>query len=223
MKTKFPIVLCAAIVAACAGPMSGAAKAPDPLSGVPAQELFERGIQYKNAGDLIRAEQYLVSAVDRGYPEKDALEPLLEVCVAGSRYQAGLSHAQRHLARHPEDWALRYFTASLYIAVGDVHTARVELERVVGEQPALAEAHYALAILYRDELRDAGAAESAFRRYLELSPNGDKVLAANSWLAWHRRQTAQPMQAPTEPSAPVRVAAPNAPIKVPAHDSKTDL
>lgn len=178
------------LACACGGSMSNsAAKAPDPLAGVPAEQLYDDGIRYKQAGDLIRAEQYLAAAVDRGYPEKQALEALLEVCVAGSRYQAGLAHAERYLARHPEDWALRYFAASLHIAIGDAGTARIELERVIGDRPQLAEAHFDIAVLYRDELGDPTAAESAFRRYLELAPDGDKAVAARTWLSWRERET----------------------------------
>jgi len=211
------VVVVASVAAACSGPMaSTTAKAPDPLAGVPADQLFAQGVEYKNAGDLIRAEQYLVAAVERGYPQKDALELLLEVCVGGSRYQAGLAHAERHLARHPEDWALRYFAASLHVAIGDAHTARIELERVIGDRPQLAAAHFDLGVIYRDELGDHAAAEAAFRRYLELAPSGDKAVAAQTWLGWRERETAAPRRQTPVPDATSAADVPSRPVKIEA-------
>lgn len=242
-------VLCLIALAACGGRQAGrAATAPDPLSEVPAAQLFARGVQLQEAGDLIRAEQYLVAAMERGYPDKDVLAPLLAVCVAGSRFQAALAHAQRYLARHPEDWALRYLTASLYVAVGDAPTALAELDRVLGQRPRLAEAHYARAVIYRDELHDDDRAQAAFERYLALDPGGGKAVAARAWLVWraHRRvgDSAPPAGAPPAGAPPVSTARPPQtppasqpvvtpppagpsshahPVEVPPHDPQTDL
>ena len=149
------------------GPPSG-----DPLGGIAGTELYQRGMAMAAAGDFVRAEQYLTSAIARGYPEKRALPSLLRVCVASSRLRAALSHAEPFLQRNPDAWSLRYLVASIYLGVGEVDRARTSLERVIADAPEQPDAFYLLGLVLRDEVGDRPGAARRFSRYLELAPRG---------------------------------------------------
>jgi tetratricopeptide (TPR) repeat protein len=147
----------------------------DPLAGVQAAELYRRGLALAGAGDFVRAEQYLTSAIARGFPEERALGPLLRVCVASSRLRAALGHAEPYLVRNPDAWPLRYVVASIYLGVGDVDRARDSLERVIADAPEQPDAHYLLGVVLRDEVGDRPGSARRFARYLELAPDGEHV------------------------------------------------
>src|SRR5262245_47189859 len=66
-----------------------------------AQALFEQGTLFARAGDVVRAEEYFVSAMNEGYPEERVLPPLLRVCVEAHRLTAALAYAEPYLAREP--------------------------------------------------------------------------------------------------------------------------
>lgn len=157
----------------------GGAQAPagdesiDPLESVEAQELYRRGALLGGAGDYIRAEQYIAAAIDRGYPEDQAMPMLMQVCVEASRLVAALEYAEPYLMRHPSQWSLRMLVASIHIGLGHDERARDELMRVIEDaEDEPAQAHYLLGALYRDELEDPQASLLHFRRYLELEPDG---------------------------------------------------
>ncbi len=81
----------APVAAACGG--AGAATTAtirDPLEDTTAQQLFDVGIEMADAGDFIRAEQYLTAARDHGYPEDQLIQPLIGACVRSSRMSAAL-------------------------------------------------------------------------------------------------------------------------------------
>lgn len=172
------------LLAACGGASprtEGPRVPPDPLELVEPSELFERGSALADQGDLIRAEQYLTAAMRRGHPEDVVIPILVRVCLAGSRPRAALSYAVPHLARHPDDWALRQLVASLHLAIGDVDRAEAEIREVLHQSPDRASAEYMLAVLLRDERKDPDAARHHFERYAELDPRGPHVAEARMW------------------------------------------
>ena len=126
-----------ALFVACGPPPAPEAPPPagDPIQDVAAEALFAQGVQYAQNGDFGRAEQYLASAIQRGYPEREGLRALLHVCIRGSRLRAALDYAHPYLGRHPEDWPLRFLLASVHIGLGEGQTAYEHLERVVREAP----------------------------------------------------------------------------------------
>jgi tetratricopeptide (TPR) repeat protein len=150
-----------------AGPPPG-----DPLASVRASDLYRRGVALARAGDFVRAEQYLTTAIARGYPEARALPALLRVCVASSRLRAALGHAEPYRQRNPDAWSLRYLVASIYLGVGESDRARESLERVIADAPRQADPHYLLGIVLRDELGDRAEAARHFASYLALAPRG---------------------------------------------------
>lgn len=154
----------------------------DPVQDVSGEDLFAQGVAMAGRGDLIRAEQYLAAAMDRGHPQDQVMPVLLRVLVSASRLRVALDYAEPYLARHPEAWALRYLVGSIHLAMGDAAEARRELERVVETAPEEPDPYYLLAIVLRDEMGDPIAAEARFRRYLELAPEGTHASEARDAL-----------------------------------------
>lgn len=137
-----------------------------------ADKLFDRGRAFAQVGDLTRAEEYLVAALDQGKPAAVVLPELFAVCVRAGKYRVAVQYAEQHLARHPRDSSTRFVLGSLHAALGEGVEARRALEEVVRDRPRDARAYYALAVLMRDTERDPVSADRYFRRYLELEPRG---------------------------------------------------
>jgi predicted Zn-dependent protease len=147
-----------------------------------AAELFSRGEAAARAGDMTRAEQYLVAAGKAGSNERAVIQRLLLVCVADQRYPAAAEHADNYLRRHPADTEVRFASASIYAAIGDGARAERELARVVSERPDWAEAHYTLATVLREQRASALGADRQYREYLRLAPGGAYAEAARGYL-----------------------------------------
>jgi len=182
------------VLAACGASRSGSQQVPpDPLDTVSAEQLYEGGLQYARVGDYTRAEQYLTAAMERGFPEERAMPALMRVCVEASRLAAALAYAQPYLERHPTQWSLRMLVASIHMGLDENERAREELQRVLRDAPEEPQAHYFLAVLYRDRFSDADTAREHFRRYLALEPDGS-----------HREEARAALE-PEERGLPVRV------------------
>ncbi|MBI5516450.1 MAG: hypothetical protein HY909_21885 [Deltaproteobacteria bacterium] len=173
MRGRVPRVFLALLLTACASGRAPPARSPDgdPLAQVPPAQLYATGVALARGGDLIRAEQYLALCLRRGLPDRRVLLTLLQVCVAASRYSAAVSYAEPYLEQHPDDWALRYLTATIQDGLGDRVGARRQLERVLELHEAHADAHYLLARLMTAG-DDRELPRSHLRRYLELNPDG---------------------------------------------------
>ncbi|MBI2394347.1 MAG: tetratricopeptide repeat protein [Deltaproteobacteria bacterium] len=172
---RLGVAMALSIVAACAPKPKESRLAKDAkivhAENAP-EKLFERGKAFHAVGDLTRAEQYYAAAMQGGYPEKKVLPLLLRVCVESNRYQVAIDYAEPILRKNPGDHKLRLVIASLYSAVGQQSKARAQYERVVAEHPDDATAHFALAVLLRDEFGDAAGADKHFREYLRVAPDG---------------------------------------------------
>jgi predicted Zn-dependent protease len=101
-------------------------------------------------GDLVRAEQYAMLAVQRGLPIAQVLPLLLEVCLRASRVSAALHHAEPVLRRRPDDQRLRYVVASLYVALNRREDAERELALLLRADPD----HHAASLLLA-QIREA--------------------------------------------------------------------
>ena len=143
------------------------------MSSVSWQPLMQRGVEYANQGDLVRAEQYMAAALQRSGPPEQVLPRLLRVCFTAQRYRAGLEYARPYLERHPEAWALQYLVATIHMGLGEPASARARLDLVIRHNPTHAEAEFALGKVLRDDLNDPMSADPHFRRYLELAPQGE--------------------------------------------------
>jgi tetratricopeptide (TPR) repeat protein len=134
-------------------------------------DLTVQGKQLAEAGDYVRAEQYLAGALEAGGDVDAVLPVLLRVCVASERYEAALAYAERYepLARNSAQ--LELVLAALQLSVGQVDAARRSLEAVLAQEEN-PQAHYMLGDLYYHTLQDFSAADNHFRQYLALAPDG---------------------------------------------------
>lgn len=153
------------------------------LSSISAEDLFLLGVAHARSGDLLRAEQYLSAARQRGHDEAAAIYWLVRVCVAASRYQSALNHAAEYLRDHPAHWSLRLVVASIHEALGDLGRAESELEQIVRAEPDRALPHYRLAMLYRGREGEQGRSRAHLEEYLRLSPQGPHAAEARSVLS----------------------------------------
>ncbi len=160
----------------------------DPLATADAATLYEEGKGYAAAGDLVRSEQYLVAALDKGHSSHEVLPLLVEVCVRGNRYDTALFHTKPYLERNPANWRLRYLTATLNSAVGREHRAIEHLEQVLVDAPAEPDAYYTLGQLLWIR-NDKPRAVQLLGMYLQLAPQGRHVAKAHSLLRlWEANQ-----------------------------------
>ena len=153
------------------------------LATITSDDLFSLAVSHARSGDLLRAEQYLSAARQRGHDESEVVHWLVRVCIASSRYQSALAHATGYLRDHPSDWSLRLVVASIHEALGDIARAQSELERIVAAEPRRPLPHYRLAMLYRK--RDAGQehAKTHLEEYLALTPDGPHAAEVRSALS----------------------------------------
>ena len=146
------------------------------------ERLFEKAKAFHQIGDLTRAEQYYAAALEQGYPEAKVLPLLLHVCIESSRFQVAIEYAEPALKKNPRDYRLRTVVASLYSAIGYHTRARTYYETALEDEPNDATAHYALAVLLRDEFKDVVSADKHFREYLRVAPEGPHAQEAKGSL-----------------------------------------
>ncbi|MFO0649849.1 MAG: tetratricopeptide repeat protein [Polyangiales bacterium] len=168
----FALVALASYGSGCAAHAQASGPTTDPMANVTGQQLYDTGLAAARAGDLVRAEQYLVASMQRGMPERTALRQLVSVCVQASRFRAAVSYARPYLERHPHDWALRYLLGTILEGLDEHQAARRELEAVIADNARHAEAHYLLAMLLRERFNDPVSADVHYRQYLEIEPQG---------------------------------------------------
>ncbi len=179
------------------------------------EKLLARGRAFAMAGDLTRAEQYFAAALEHGGQPREVLPLLLRVCAEEKRYRACIDYAEPELRRHPKSVQLRFLVASFYTAVGDAATARAELEQVIKDKPDHASAHFALAVLLRDEHGDVVQADAHFREYLRIEPSGPHAEEARGSLLKLVVRGDAPAAPITAPPSP-----PNAVWRDVVHDDK---
>jgi tetratricopeptide (TPR) repeat protein len=186
MTTRLAIVLGSILFAA-----GGCARNPnvvteERLQIVERQREPQRLVAYAKGfiriGDYTRAEQYLNAALENGGSESEIVPLLLSICVKDRRYRSAVEYAENYLRRHPREHRLRFVVATLYVGLGDNDRARKQLERVIEQNPKHAEAHYALAVLFRDQLMSFAKADEHFRHYLQLDPRGEHAEEATGSL-----------------------------------------
>jgi tetratricopeptide (TPR) repeat protein len=193
MRPLASILLAAITSALLGGCATTATPATRQTTAPPAaspQALFEQGRALSREGDQLRAEQYIVRAVRAGYPERRAIVPLLDTCLASGRLRAALAHAERFLRRHPRAWRVAQLTGALYLALGRPARARTELTRLLTLQPDASEAHYLLGVIEDSIFGRSDHAARAFERYLALAPRGQHADEASLWLQLHDRPIA---------------------------------
>jgi len=185
---KFRVFLCSALLAllstACGASALSQARDRDALRNESSlRELMARGDASAAIGDMIRAEQYYVSALKAGGDERKLVRRLLLSCTADQRYPAAAEYAEQYLHRHPADVDLRFAAASIHAAVGDTRRARELLDSVLRERPDWPEAHYALSTMMRADGEPQALADQHDLQYLKLDPHGSLAETARARLA----------------------------------------
>jgi len=209
MRRLFPcFFLCLSI--GCAGAAEQPDHAKTPVEHH-ADELFQRGQTYAERGDSIRAEQYLSLALETGYDEHDVVPLLMQACVASGRLRTALNYAEPYLRTYPDEQALRFLVANLYVALDEPTKAYRELERVLSAVPDHAPSHYLMAVVSWESFDDAGAARQHFQHYLKLEARGPHAAEAALWLREHpdpavAREFGVLTPATSAPSAGAKVA-----------------
>jgi Tfp pilus assembly protein PilF len=146
-----------------------------------ADRLVAAGKAFASVGDLTRAEQYFAAAIEAGGDDAKILPMLLSVCVQDGRYRVAITYAETYVRKHPDDVRVRFVLGTMYQGIGESARAKEELERVVDARPKEPQAHFALAVLMRDE-GDRAAADRHFREYLRLAPQGAHAAEARASL-----------------------------------------
>lgn len=146
------------------------------------RELLRKGDASASLGDMTRAEQYYVLARRAGADEHEVVKRLLVVCASDQRYPVALEYAEQHLRRHPTDVEVRFATATLEAALGDLAAARDMMLEVLREKPTWAEVHYALGSVLRQMGEQLQLADQHDLEYLKLSPQGSYAEAARDRL-----------------------------------------
>lgn len=98
------------------------------------------------------------------------------------RYADAIAVYRRALATQPTSVALRNNLAESYRAAGRTQDSRREFEAILRDQPGYAPAHYGLALLFDDQLRDPARAVAHYRRYLALAPDAPDADRVRGWL-----------------------------------------
>jgi tetratricopeptide (TPR) repeat protein len=145
-------------------------------------KLTARGRAFAAIGDTTRAREYFDAALEAGGDDRVLTPLLLSVCVRDGRYRLAIEYAERHVRRHPRDARMRFVLGTLRAGVGESADAEADLARVISVTPDNSDAHYALAVLLRDQRGDLIGADQHFRAYLALQPEGEHSEEAKSAL-----------------------------------------
>jgi len=145
-------------------------------------KLTARGRAFASIGDTTRAREYFDAALEAGGDERELTPLLLTVCVRDGRYRLAIDYAEQYLRKHPEDLRMRFVLGTLRAGVGEPTLAEAAFLKVLQKNPEHSEAEYALAVLLRDQRNDLLGADSHFRAYLKLRPDGEHSEEAKSSL-----------------------------------------
>lgn len=154
-----------------------------------AEREIRRGHSEKTRNDCFRAARELGKAYEeRGNPDK-AVEVYREMLKGGYRrpvvfnslsltyrkkgkLDAAIGVAEEAVSAFPDSAPLHNNLATLYALRTDYGQAVAEYQKAIEIKPDLAGAYLDMGIIYKDYLQDRGKATGAFRRYVELKPDG---------------------------------------------------
>ena len=146
------------------------------------QAVFDRGVEFAKAGDMVRAQQYLSAARSGGHPESEVVPWLVKVAIASERYRLALDHALPYLDKNPDDWSLRFFAATVHEALHDYDAARSEYVRVTRDKVDFPSGHFHLGRLLFERFDDDEGVRAHLGKYLAQEPNGKNAKQAEDLL-----------------------------------------
>lgn len=154
----------------------------DPIAAVSAAELRAKGLAYARRGDLIRAQQYLSAAHQKGFDERVVLPEIVKICLAASRLRAALAFAEPYLIRNPGDAGMSYVVGTIHLALGNVQEASAHLNGALRPEKIMIDAAYSLALIAKDHHRPQEARQY-LEHYLRVRPEGRYATRAKHMLA----------------------------------------
>ncbi len=192
-STMLFVTLSVATAGGCVSAQRPESRTPpsDPLARTSYETLQAQGIAYANAGDSVRAQQYLSAALLKGAPESVVIPQLVRVCISGSRLRAALQYAQPYVEKHPDDSGMQYVVGAIHRALGDVKEAQVYLHRALNAEKPMEEAAYELSLVGKD-LGDVVMQEKFLSMYVERNPKGRYALRSKHRLQELRAALATP-------------------------------
>ncbi|MCP4446825.1 MAG: hypothetical protein GY811_15975 [Myxococcales bacterium] len=172
-----------ALSTACASHRQGPVGPPpsDPIASVEAAELRSQGLGFARRGDLVRAQQYLSAARQKGFDERVVVPELVKVCIAASRLRAALAFAEPYLRRHPGDAGMQYVVGTIHMALGNLHEASNHLSGALFAGHLMTDAAFSLALV-AEERGQPELVRAHLQEYLAESPRGRYALRARSML-----------------------------------------
>lgn len=154
----------------------------EPVAQLSAQQTLEVAALLEQRGDSVRAQQYLCAALAKGAPPEKVFPRLLRLYVADGQYRLAADQTEHYLRRHPSDRKLHQLLATLYTALGYHGQAVQHYERVLALAPSDPQAHFALASALRDGGVELARADTHYRAYLKIEPDGPYAEEARSLL-----------------------------------------
>jgi cytochrome c-type biogenesis protein CcmH/NrfG len=216
-----------ALVAGCPAPQRPSTTGPAPsaleakLVANPndAKVNFELGRSAEATGDTLRAEQYYLRAEALGHPQTEILPRLLRVLAQAQRYHEALRRCDERLRAVPEDRETRYVKAALLLALDRPRDAERELQTLIRQKPADADAYLQLGRIYRDAAtddKDRAQVRALYEKYLALAPDGSEAAAVRYELVDDPRlQLSSTTPSPASTPAPPTPAPPAVEVKQP--------
>jgi protein O-mannosyl-transferase len=128
------------------------------------------GAVYWGKADLKSAEREWTEALRLAPSAAVALSNLARLNLTQQHYEEALGYSLRALALNPYDSEAHLAVGTVYLAMGDVQQAELQLQAAVALAPLNADARAGLGEIYLKQLR-LSEAEEQFRRSLEAQPN----------------------------------------------------
>jgi Flp pilus assembly protein TadD len=181
MRSALLLMLVCLCLQGCA---SSAARrgAREPVQQLTAQQNLEIAALLEQRGDSVRAQQYLCAALANGADPEKVFPRLLRLYVADGQYRLAAAQTENYLRRHPSDRKLHLLLATLYMALGYHGQAVEQYEKVLTLAPSDAQAHFALATALHDGGVELARADTHYRAYLKIEPEGPYAEEARSLL-----------------------------------------
>lgn len=147
-----------------------------------AQKAFAEGSRQQQAGQLAEAAQAYERAIQDDPAYFDPYYNLGVVSVRSGKLSQALTSYETALAIQPESHDARFnFALALKQANYPIDAAN-ELEKLIAKFPNDANAHYALANIYVQQLREPAKARPHYEKVLEVDPGYSQSYAIHDWL-----------------------------------------
>jgi tetratricopeptide (TPR) repeat protein len=147
-----------------------------------AEKDFAEGSRQQQAGQLSEAAQAYERAIQDDPVYFDPYYNLGVVSVRSGRLSQALTTYETALAIQPESHDARFnFALALKQANYPIDAAN-ELEKLIAKFPKDANAHYALANIYSQQLREPAKARPHYEKVLEVDPGYSQAYAIHDWL-----------------------------------------